>query len=171
MPTAIALLKQESRRRMIDECLQRITTCVRMLSNEDLWRRPNDQVVSVGNLVLHLAGNIQQWIVSALGGAADDRVRDGEFQTTDRQSADELLARLSRTIHEAVAVIEALPDAAFTADHPVQAFREHGVGIIVHVIEHLSYHTGQIALHTKLATNGGLDFYAGVDLNRRDGGG
>ncbi len=60
---------------LIEESVPRILKCLDLLSDEELWGRPNDEVVSLGNLVLHLCGNVRQWIISGLGGAPDDRVR------------------------------------------------------------------------------------------------
>jgi len=53
--------------------LPRIEACVRSLSPEQIWWRANPASNSVGNLALHLEGNVRQWIVSGLGGAPDRR--------------------------------------------------------------------------------------------------
>ena len=149
---------------MIDESLPRIRKCLDRLSDEEIWRRPNSNTVSVGNLVLHLAGNVRQWVVSGLGGAADGRERSKEFSERGPVPRDELLSRLERSVEEAMAVVDKAGPAELLRRRPVQTFEETGLSILVHVIEHFSYHTGQIAYAVKSMKDVDLEFYAGTRL-------
>ena len=72
-------LKKEVRRRLFEECLPRIEICLNKLSEEQVWWRPNKESNSIGNLILHLEGNVRQWILTGIGGEADNRKRDSEF--------------------------------------------------------------------------------------------
>src|ERR1700740_39439 len=63
----------------LDENTKKLKTCLDELEETDVWKRPNEHSNSVGNLILHLSGNIRQWIISALGGEEDIRERDKEF--------------------------------------------------------------------------------------------
>ncbi len=92
-----ALIKNESIRRL-EEGLGRIHKCVGMLSDSQVWHRPNSNVVSVGNLILHLTGNVGQWIISTLGDRPDERDRDREFSESGPMDRAELLERLDRTM-------------------------------------------------------------------------
>lgn len=157
----------EAKRRMFDESQARIVTCLRALSVEQVWRRPNAQSNSVGNLVLHLSGNIRQWIISGLGGAADERQRDAEFAERGPMPVEELLQRLNETMHEARATLDRVDPATLLQPRRVQGYSESGLSIIVHVVEHLSYHTGQIAYITKAAAATDLGFYRGQNLNAK----
>jgi len=83
MDIGAAFLTQ-SREYLTEHYLPKILAAVDQLSDEDLWWRPNAVSNSVGNLMLHLSGNVRQWIVSGLGGAPDDRVRQLEFDASER---------------------------------------------------------------------------------------
>ncbi len=159
-----ALVSTEAIRRL-REGQERIRYCVQLLSEEQLWRRPNAHVVSVGNLVLHLCGNVGQWISSTLGNRPDHRRRDDEFNETGPVEKRELRERLDSTLAYAYDVILGLGQADLERTWNVQGYRETGLAILLHVVEHFSYHTGQITLHTKLMLDIDTGYYAGQDLN------
>jgi uncharacterized damage-inducible protein DinB len=159
-------LVRECRRRL-DESLERIRACLSHLTTEETWRRPNEHTVSIGNLVLHLAGNVRQWIVSALGAREDVRNRPAEFTERGPIPAAELLARLEAVMAEAAAVIDRLDAGSLLERRQVQGFEETGLSILVHVVEHFSYHTGQIAYAVKAGKDLDLGFYRGVNLDRK----
>ena len=146
----------------------RIEKCLAELSEDDVWRRPNDASNSVGNLMLHLCGNITQYILSSLDEKEDRRDRDAEFEATEGFTRSELLERFTKVIGESIRVLENICGENLMRERSVQGFRLTGIGIAIHVIEHLSYHTGQIAFWTKLLKEKDLGFYAGVDLNERN---
>jgi uncharacterized damage-inducible protein DinB len=162
-----ALLKRECRDHL-DEGRRRIHKCLDLLTDAQVWHRPNAHVVSVGNLVLHLCGNVRQWIISTLGGEADHRERDREFSEQGPIAREELLRRLDGTIDRALEVIDGLDEEALLRGYHVQAYSPTGVGIVVHVTEHFSYHVGQITLHTKILRDVDTGYYAGVDLNAKE---
>jgi uncharacterized damage-inducible protein DinB len=159
-------LIRECRRRLMDESFPRIRKCLAELSEDELWLRPNEQSNSVGNLVLHLCGNVGQYVLSGLGGAPDHRERPKEFSERGPLPRVELLARLDRTMEEAGKVLDRLDPTAILDKQTVQGFEYDGVGILVHVVEHFSYHTGQIAYFVKARKGIDLGFYRGVNLNR-----
>ena len=161
---AIQALKESLIFRM-DEKTEMISKCLQQLSEEQLWKRPNNVSNSVGNLLLHLCGNIRQYLVSGLGKQEDTRERDLEFSISGGYSSDELLKKLHAVLEEAKSVINSINEDAWLSDYLVQGFRLSGIGIALHVVEHYAYHTGQIAFWTKLLKAQDLGFYDGTDLN------
>lgn len=151
----------------LDEGRHRLHKCLGMLSEAQVWHRANTHTASVGNLVLHLCGNIGQWINATLGGQPDHRDRDAEFAENGPIAVAELRIRLDRAIDDALAVIADLTEERLLATYAVQAYVPTGVGILVHVTEHFSYHVGQVTLHTKLLLNVDTGYYAGVDLGTK----
>jgi len=147
----------------------RIEKCLKSLTEEEVWHQPNESTNSIGTLILHLCGNITQYIISSIGGKADNRERDKEFATKGGFTKAELFQKLQDTIDTAVSVIKDCSENELLKVRTVQGFSLSGIGIIVHVTEHYSYHTGQIALITKLITNKDLGFYAGLNLNTLNG--
>ena len=152
----------------IERNTPRIVTCLGQLSEYDVWVRPNESSNSVGNLILHLCGNITQYIISSIGHVPDDRERDTEFLTTGGFTKKELLDKLGATVLEAVRVINEASLEELLRVRSVQGYNYSGIGNIIHVTEHYSYHTGQIAFWTKLLKNKDLGFYANIDLNAKN---
>jgi uncharacterized damage-inducible protein DinB len=138
--------------------LPRIVSCLEQLSPEQIWWRANAASNSVGNLVLHLAGNVRQWIISGLGGAPDVRQRDREFSERGPLPRRVLVSRLRRTVEEACRVLGRLSPEDLARVHTIQKFRATGRDATFHVAEHFSHHAGQIMLLTKMLTGNDLKF-------------
>ena len=149
----------------IEENMHRIIKCLGEIEEKEIWKSPNDNSNSIGNLILHLCGNMRQYAISALNEIKDTREREREFSTKKGYTGSELLNELANTISEAVGTIKNMDENRLTKIYSVQGFNLSGIGIIIHVTEHFSYHTGQIAFWTKQIRNKDLGFYANVDLN------
>lgn len=146
----------------------RIEKCLAELSETELWQRPNPGSNSVGNLLLHLCGNITQYVLSSLGGLPDHRVRDAEFSAKGGPGKAALFEKLQSTVQQATHVIRHASQEEMLRVRTVQGFEMSGIAIAIHVCEHYSYHTGQIAFWVKSLKNKDLGFYAGVDLNAKN---
>ncbi len=138
--------------------LPRIITCIERLSPGQIWWRPNEASNSVGNLVLHLTGNVRQWTISGLGGAPDLRRRDLEFSERGPLPRRVLVNRLRKTVGEACRVIRGLSPQDLARVHSIQKYRATGMDAVFHVAEHFSHHAGQIILLTKMLTGSDLKF-------------
>ncbi len=149
----------------INENTKRILKCLNEIDEPEIWQRSNENSNSIGNIMLHLCGNIHQYAISSLGVTEDIRLRDKEFSTKDGFTKNKLSAKLESTIDEAVHVIKSLDEERLLKKYSVQGFNLSGIGIIIHVTEHYSYHTGQIAFWIKQLKNKDLGFYSGVNLN------
>ncbi len=143
--------------------LPKIRSCLSLLDDAEIWWRPNQHSNSIGNLILHLSGNVRQWIVSGLGGAPDERLRDAEFKARGGMTRSELLRQLEATLEEAVTTLQGLDPDSLERTFQVQAYEVTGLQAIFHVVEHFSYHTGQILFITKQLEDVDLGFYADLD--------
>lgn len=152
----------------INENTPRIKKCLDELSEDEVWFKSNPASNSIANLILHLRGNITQYIISGLGGEDDRRERDLEFTTSGNLQKSELISLLDSTIERAANIIKNINEKTLLTKKSVQGFNLSGIGIIIHVVEHYSYHTGQIAYITKLMKNKQLGFYANIDLNMKN---
>jgi uncharacterized damage-inducible protein DinB len=124
--------------------LRRIEESVVLLSEEQVWWRPNTAANSVGNHLLHLQGNLSQWVLGGLGGIAYERHRRHEFDAQGEPHKRELLDGIRDVIQRCQAVIRALPSATLLEPRCTQGCATDGVHSVIHVVEHTSYHTGQI---------------------------
>ena len=145
--------------RKLQQFSGRIETCLGKLNEEQIWARGSDAENAIGNLVLHLCGNVRQWIVSGVGGAPDIRDRDAEFAARGGASIAELAARLRAVVSEASAALAAVTPGRLTERVAIQKYDLRVLEAIYHVVEHFSMHTGQIIYATKMLTGGDLEFY------------
>ena len=157
---------KEVRRRLLEESVPRLKKCLAQLSEAEIWYRPNEETVSVGNLVIHLCGNVRQWLLSGIGKAPDHRKRDDEFTEKGPIPTDKLIADLDIVMQEVEVLLGNLAPEVLIEKHRVQGFDETGIGILMHVVEHFSYHVGQVTYYVKSTKNMDMKFYDGQDLNK-----
>lgn len=146
----------------------RIQKCLGFLSETELWYSPNGFSNSAGNLILHLCGNITQYIISGIGGEADQRERYKEFTETATLNKKQLLEKLNRIAESACEIMRNIELDGLISQYSIQGNKISGIAAMIHVTEHYSYHTGQIAFITKLLKNTDTGFYEGADLNKRN---
>jgi uncharacterized damage-inducible protein DinB len=154
-----------SRHYLAFEYPAKIRQCLDELPADAVWARADAGSNSIGNLLLHLEGNVRQWIVSHVGGQADHRVRSSEFAATDGADAATLFARLRATLDEAAAVIAGLSEKDLESRRMIQNRDVSVFDAVYHVVEHFSLHTGQIILLTKLYAPGAINFYENAGGN------
>jgi hypothetical protein len=138
-----------------------ILSCVGMLTEEQMWRRGGDHENSVANLLLHLAGNMRQWILHGIAGHPDVRERDAEFSLEPTLSSAEARAVFVETMAESRKVIAELPPARLLEiidPQPTGTWRHLTIleGIF-QVVGHVQLHAGQIIVLTKQMAAKDLD--------------
>ena len=150
---------EASRVFLTQDFLPRLVSCLEMMPDEDLWWRPNEQSNSAGNLVLHLCGNVRQWVSAAIGGVKFQRNRAEEFATRDPIPKAELIERIRAAVGEVDGVLEKLPKTRLLVHYMIQSYNPSGLQAIYHIVEHFSYHLGQILYIYKLRTGSDPGFY------------
>ncbi|GAC1446515.1 MAG: hypothetical protein NVSMB56_05930 [Pyrinomonadaceae bacterium] len=148
-----------SRRYLTAEYLPKIENCLARLSVEDVWWRGVETSNSVGNLVLHLNGNVRQWIIGGVGEREFGRDRQKEVDARELIPKDELLAQLKATVHEADEVIAHLNEKDLQVRREIQGRAMSKLEAVFHVVEHFAQHTGQIIMLTKMRTGEDLKLY------------
>lgn len=142
-----------------DEYRTKIRRAVKAIPADAIWRRTNDKSNSVGNLLVHLAGNVRQWVVSAVGGAPDTRDRAAEFGARSGPGADELIARLEAVLNEADAVIARLTPDDLVQRRTIQGRDVSVMAAVYSAVQHFSTHLGQIIMIAKEHSPGAIRFY------------
>jgi uncharacterized damage-inducible protein DinB len=137
----------------------RIQDCLGRLTPEQIWTRNSANENAVGNLVLHLSGNVRQWIGSGVAGLADHRERDAEFDARGGKEPAELSELLNTTVAEVTAIVRAVPAARLTERITPQGHDVTVLEAVAHVVEHFAMHTGQIIFLTKMLTGQDLGYY------------
>ena len=145
--------------RRLRQTAGRIEDCLGRLTDEEIWARQTENENSVANLVLHLSGNVRQWIIGGVGGQPDIRERDTEFAARGGAAKADLAKLLRDTVENAAKVIETLPAGQLPEEITVQGYNLSVLEAIYHVVEHFSGHTGQIIFATKLLTGEDLGYY------------
>jgi len=145
--------------RKLRQLASRIETCLAGLSEEQVWARGGENENAIGNLTLHLCGNVRQWIVAGVGGLPDIRERDAEFAARGGPNIAELSQRFRSTVAEAAAALEAVTPARLAEHVTIQGYEVTVLEAIYSVVEHFSMHAGQIIFATKMLTGADLGFY------------
>ena len=143
----------------IRQNLRQIQRCVELLEDGDLWHRVNEHTNSIGNLVLHLTGNVRQWIVAGLGEEPFARDRPAEFAQREPLPRAEILDHLQHTAHRALEIIARLDEPDLVRRYTIQDYDVSALVAVFHVVEHFSTHTGQIVHMTKALRDVDLSVY------------
>lgn len=157
----------EIKRRLFEESVVRLKKCLAELTDEQIWYRPNTASNSVGNLVLHLHGNVRQWVVAGLGKNEDVRERQEEFDEQGPVPVAKMLADMGQLMVEVDTILDNTTAADLLDIRDVQGFQESGMSILVHITEHFSYHVGQMTYIVKMLKAKDMGYYDGHDLTAK----
>ena len=155
----------EFEKRVLDENYSRIFKCLSMLDDSSIWFAPNENIPSIGNMILHLSGNCRQWILSGLGNQEDNRNRDEEFKVHRNIRKTDLIFLLENVKTNMRYVLKELKESQMEETFVIQGFKLTGFSVMMHVMEHFSYHTGQITTLTKIITNKSTGYYEQFDVS------
>jgi uncharacterized damage-inducible protein DinB len=147
--------------RQIEQNLQKIRAVVEVMSEDEVWWRPNESCNSVGNLLLHVCGNLSQWILAGVGGEIYERRRAGEFAARETVTKAELMARLTDVVARCRSVVASATKDQLIALRQIQGSETDGLGAIYHAVDHMGYHTGQVVFIGKQLVGGRaeIEFY------------
>jgi uncharacterized damage-inducible protein DinB len=143
----------------LEHYLAQIRRCSLLLGDEGVWERPNGHVNSVANLVLHLTGNVRQWILGGVGGIPVERDRPAEFAARGGAGAAELVDGLTAAVCDAIGVIRGLDSVRLAETRVIQGYDVTVQTAVLHVVEHFSYHAGQVVHATKWLKDVDLSLY------------
>lgn len=149
----------DSREFLSQKYLPKIERCFEQFSDEDVWWRAGEESNSVGNLVLHLEGNVREWIIGGVGKLPFERVRQQEFDERREIPKAELIERLRKILTEADEVLANLDLTILTEERQIQGRDVTVLRAIYHVVEHFSMHAGQIFMLTKMRARKDLHLY------------
>lgn len=156
-----------SRKKLLLEYWPRLQNSVQPLTDDQIWWRPNAACNSIGNLILHLNGNVGQWLVAAFNGYRDERNRIVEFKERRLISGRELLERLGSTMQQASDTLDQLDAERLSRMYEIQGYTVTGMDAIYQVVEHFGMHYGQILWIVKATTGKDLGFYRELDRTGR----
>ena len=149
-----------------------IEKCLIDVTDEQVWARGGENENSVGNLILHLCGNMRQWVIAGVGGQTDTRRRDEEFSERGGLTSKDLTERVVALVTQATAVIDGVSAQRLSDRLVIQGYDVSVLDAIYHVVEHVAMHTGQIIFMTKMLTgktlglNHDMQSIASPHLNR-----
>lgn len=153
MATSTEELKQaviEGTRNELKSAVDRIDHCLNQLSDEELWWRSNEHMNSVANLLLHVSGNMRQWIIAGVGNAEDLRQRQTEFDARETLDREELRKHFGETVDECLIVLSLVEPETLVAKQTIQGFPVNGFQAILHSVSHLCGHVQEIVHITRL---------------------
>lgn len=143
----------------LSSALGKIKHCLGQLSDEQVWWRAQLSLNSIGNLTLHLCGNLRQWVIAGLGGTADVRDRPSEFAERGPISKDELLRKLDTAVTEAKEVLLRLAPHQLLETRRIQGFDVTALAAIFDTVPHFRGHTQEIIYMTRLQLGDAYKFF------------
>ena len=150
---------EKSRSLITSDYVPKIERCLGGLSDPDIWWRPNEASNSMGNLILHLCGNVTMWIIGGVGAQPFERHRQREFDERTHVSGEELQRRLRGVVRQADEVIGSVRSGDLLTRRRIQDYDVTVLEAIYHVVEHFSMHTGQIIMLRKARTESDLNLW------------
>lgn len=165
----IERVRNEFEIRVFNESFERIRKSLDLIGDEELWKSPNEIIPSMGELIQHIIGNCTQWVCAGLFNQIDIRNRDAEFQKSYTKTKKELNCDLYDCEEKLKNCISTLSLKEINQSYTIQGITSSGFSVLTHVIEHTSYHTGQVTLLAKWYSNQQPNYYGGLDLNKSVG--
>jgi uncharacterized damage-inducible protein DinB len=165
--TTTELFIEFSRHKLMEHYWPRLRECVESLTDEQIWWRPNNESNSIGNLVLHLNGNVRQWLVASFNRLEDQRERAAEFNQRERISGRAVTEQLGATMQQAAEVLSRLTEADLLTSFEIQGYKVKGLDAVYQVVEHFGLHYGQIVYVTKMLRSEDLGFYRELNATGR----
>lgn len=154
----------EFKTRIFKESIPRIIKCLNLIDSEQLWKTPNDQITSIGCSIQHVVGNARQWVLSGVLGEKESRIRSKEFVQNKELNQSDLIRVLDKLEKDLSLGLEKITEERIKRKVEIQGFSVTGFSALIHVIEHFSYHTGQITLLAKMYSGENTDYYGEFDL-------
>jgi len=158
-----------SRWKLLEQYWPRLRGCVESLTDEQVWWRPNETSNSIGNLILHLNGNVTQWLVAPFDHRDDKRNRPAEFSERHVIPKAQLLETLAGTLQQVATILPRVTQSELLATYQIQGYTVTGLHAIYQVIEHFGLHYGQITYITKMLRGEDLGFYRELQVTGRIG--
>ncbi|MGC2163957.1 MAG: DUF1572 family protein [Silvibacterium sp.] len=164
---ATTLFLEFSRHKLLDQYWPRMRICVESLTDEQVWWRPNKASNSVGNLLLHLNGNVRQWLVASFNHLEDARKRQAEFDAPVQLPASALIQQLDETMQQAAKTFSRLTETDLLSRLDIQGYHVTGLAAIYQAVEHFGLHYGQLIYITKMLCGEDLGFYRELNQTGR----
>jgi uncharacterized damage-inducible protein DinB len=150
---------ERSRYYLAYEYPTKIRLALEPLDETTIWKRETPESNSIGNLLLHLAGNVREWVVSGIGGEPSDRNRAQEFAVSSGFTKSELLSDLASSVRDADKILSRVSEADLDREVSIQGRDTTVLAAVYHVVEHFSMHTGQIIMLAKMYSARPIRFY------------
>ncbi len=166
-PNTAAAFLEFSRRKLLEQYWPRLRESVKSLSDEQVWWRPNGASNSTGNLLLHLNGNVRQWLIVPFNQLQDARDRPAEFNQRELIPASFLLEELAATMQQASEVLWRLTEIDLLTPFEIQGYNVSGLDAVYQVVEHFGMHYGQILYIAKMLRAEDLGFYPQLNKSGR----
>ncbi|MEM8734931.1 MAG: DUF1572 family protein [Planctomycetota bacterium] len=135
--------------RQLEGGMAKITHCLEQLDDQQIWWRPSESMNSIANLLLHLSGNMRQWLICGLSEIPDQRMRQTEFDDRSLRSKAELRSALESALNESIEQISVQTSSTLMPVRLVQEFEIDGFTVIVDSVGHFCGHVQEIVHLTR----------------------
>ena len=151
---------------LLEQSMLKLRNCLNQLEEDQIWWRPQPSLSSVGNLCLHLCGNLRQWGIVPFTGDADMRQRESEFDSEHRVAKAELLQSLESVVNDSKMLWSQLDESTLLQRTVIQGFEVSFLQAISHTSSHFVGHTHQIITLTRMQRGDEYKFQWTPDADR-----
>ncbi len=130
-----------------------IEGAVNQLDEKQLWHRPSSKSNSIGIILQHLTGNLNQWVLDALGGSGYKRNRPLEFEDKSQKSKREMLEVFAQLGKDVQSTIAKIPPESLLEPRRIQDSDQTVFSALMLAVTHMNLHAGQILYVAKMVLN------------------
>ncbi len=139
-----------SRQRLVTDYPGQIDACLNILTDDELWWRPNKRSNAVANLVLHLSGSNRYYFENVIAGRDVPRDRAAEFSARGTVSRAVIIETWTAACRVTEHVLTAMQPSQLMQTTERSGKATTYAQILLHVTHHNAAHMGQIVWITKM---------------------
>jgi uncharacterized damage-inducible protein DinB len=155
--TLDATLLHLCRSRMLDDYPAQIGQCLAVVTDDDLWWRPDEQSNALGNIMLHLIGSNRLYIGYGVGARSVERDRAAEFTARSNPGRTAVVSAWNDTVAMMRDVLDGLDPTRLMERTERTGKSTTIASILLHASHHTAAHMGQVVWITKMRRPGALD--------------
>jgi len=145
------------RSRMVDDYPTQIGQCLDVITDQDLWWRPDEKSNALGNILLHLIGSNRLYVGYGVGARALERDRAAEFAARGNPGRAAVVTAWDETVHMMRQVFDSLQPSQMMETTDRTGKVTTIASILLHASHHTAAHLGQVVWITKMRRPGALD--------------
>ncbi len=137
----------------LDHKLDQLRRILEEFPEHKIWERPGPDMVSLGNLICHVAGSMRDWFENGLGQGHWNRDRQNEFDRSGDLTRAEILDELNETRQHCDSFLQEVNADNWNDERHFRNKSYLVREVLWHQVEHVAYHAGQAAFLRRIVAD------------------